>query len=404
MIALAEIRRLASSWRARTALLTNVLSSIGNLVLAIAIARSSSTNDLGKFAVAFSVYTLAVGLAQALVAESLLARRACRPQQHAGARRALLIGAVGGALLVAMALWGRSTFFFTLGLCLPGLVLYDYVKAMSLATGEARVALTQESVWTAVVLTFSGLTFTGYVTGIGVFIAWSLVGCVAGCASAHRIGFSLKPGWPQTEDNTSTSVSFGVDYLAGAGSAQLTTAILASVAGTVTVGALRAAGTLLGPITLLLGTARGLLIPYLARVRDAPPQARLRAALTATCLLITPIVPIAGGLIFLPDFLGYQIAGISWQFAAPLIPALALEVILAAVSAVAFAGHRIEAASRRTLIVRLCIAPARITAIAISGVVAGALGASIAMAATAAVGALVWWWSYTRILSEGRHA
>ncbi|MEO3926508.1 hypothetical protein ABGB07_21965 [Micromonosporaceae bacterium B7E4] len=396
--------RALSGGRAPVAVVVTATSSLGNLLLSVTVARGGSLSELGRYSLAFSLYVLVSGLARAMVTESVLAeadRRDPEPFRRS-ARRICLVGAVAGALVGTAGLLCGNRYLVVVGLALPGLVLYDYLKAFGLGVAEPQRILRYELVWTLASGVGAGLGLTGRIGASTAFVVWAGSGALVGYLGAARRRCALLPGWPVGRAETRNALAFGLHFLVGSGTAQLATATLAAVAGTAVVGALGGAKTALGPITLLIGASSALLIPYLARAREAEPRVRLRSAARVAAAIIVLVGPLALVLLALPDPVGRALLGANWEFARPLLPALAVESVFMVATMVASAGHRIERAGARTLLLGAALAPVRVGTIVGAGHLFGAPGAAWAMAAVAGCAAIGWWWSY-RSLLRARH-
>ncbi|MDW5329383.1 hypothetical protein [Plantactinospora sp. KLBMP9567] len=392
--------RILSGGRAPTAVVVTATSSLGNLLLSVTVARGGSLSELGRYSLAFSLYVLVSGLARAMVTESVLAdpdRRDPDPFRRSTRRICLLGGAAGVLAGTAGALAGNR-YLVVVGLALPGLVLYDYVKAYGLGVADPRRILRYELLWTLASGVGAGLALTGRIGASTAFVVWAGSGALVGYLGAARRRCALLPGWPVGRAETRNALAFGLHFLVGSGTAQLATATLAAVAGTAVVGALGGAKTALGPITLLIGASSALLIPYLARASEAEPRIRLRSAARVAAAIIVLVGPLALVLPALPDLVGRALLGANWEFARPLLPALAVESVFMVATMVASAGHRIERAGARTLLLGAALAPIRVGAIVGAGHLFGAPGAAWAMVGVACCAAAGWWWSYHSLL------
>lgn len=398
------VRRGVTGGRAPIAVIVSAMSSLGNLLLSITVARSGALGELGQFALAFSVYVLVTGLARATVTESVLGQ--AQPQDRhlfrQSAQRVSLVAVLAAILVVAVGLSSGSGYLWTIGLALPGLVLYDYLKVFGLGVTDPKRVLAHEVIWTVASGIGAALGLAGVASALTVFMVWAGSGALVGYAGAALLRCTLLPGWPVGRAETRNGLAFGLHFLVGSGTAQLATAILAGVAGTAVVGALGGARTALGPITLLIGASSSLLIPYLARTRHAGAGVRLRSAAAITGAITLFVGPLAVALPALPDVVGRALLGANWEFARPLLPALAFESVFMVAAMVAFAGHRIEQAATRTLVLGATLGPIRIVAVVGAGHLFGAPGAAWAMAALALCSAGGWWWSYLALLRGQR--
>jgi O-antigen/teichoic acid export membrane protein len=378
------------------ALSVNGLSSMGNLMVSVTIARGESLARLGQFALAFSIYVLAVGLVRTAITESVLAGRMESAARTAvdGARRACIVAVGIGALAAVGGMLLGSPYLAIIGLALPGLVIYDYVKAISLGVGVTRVALAQEALWTGCVAAAVVTALWAPVAPVLVFASWAGAGASIGLAAALRQRYDVLPGWGLDRHQTHVAATFGAQFLVTNGAAQLALTGLASAAGMAVVGAVGAARTVFGPVALLVTTLSSLIVPYLARRRPTTTRARIRTAGPVVVLIFGLALPLVLAVCLLPDGLGRAVLGENWSAARPLLPLLAVEALLAPVALVAFAGHRVQAASTRALLIGGVLGPVRIAVIVVGGVLFGAGGAAGALAVLAVLSAGSWWLSY----------
>lgn len=375
---------------------TNAISSSGNFLLAIGIAREVSVDQFGHFAVAFSIYVLATGLCRAAVAEQVLALVNIPEAMVQSSRLVVSTGLIIGSTVAVIAIVTEPEYLLPLAVSLPGLALYEHVKNLTIGVGQPRIALVQEVVWGAVV----GSTFV-VVTALDgnsriLFVVWAASGAGIGIFQALRLRYSLRPGWRIAGLPPRTTVSYGLEYIAGSGCAQLITTLLVVVASAQVVGALRAAGTVLAPVTILIATARGLLIAHFSHVMVTKSAVVGRHSAAACGGLATAVAVYGLALLFLPNEVGSQILGSSWEEAVAALPALTVELIFAAVTVVSSALHRAMKSGSRGLLLEVGISPLRLVVILLAGAYFGVAGAAAAMAFVAMVGAISWWVSFTK--------
>ncbi|MEH0936275.1 hypothetical protein [Micromonospora psammae] len=389
--------RAGAAGRAGWAVTAGALSSLGNLLLSLTVARLESIEHLGRFALAFSLYVLATGLSRATVTESVLAGSG-RAAIAAGTRRAAAVGVACAVPLVVGGVLDRSGYLVIAGATLPGLVLHDYGKTVALGIGSPRPPCHREAVWTGLTAAAALLGLLQVIDPMAVFTVWAGTGALLGYAAALLRGHRVRPGWQLSRSDTRAAASFGFQYLLTAGSAQLALAALGMAAGMAVVGALSVGRTVLGPVTLLVGTASSLVIPYLARTRSSTGSVRMRAAVRVTVLLLAVSAPLAVLVPLLPDQVGTAVLGGNWRHAAPLLPVLAAEVLLAGVAMVGFAGHRVQGAGSRALLIGGALGVVRVPLVVVGGASLGAFGAAAALVLMGLLSATAWWCSYVRLL------
>lgn len=394
--------RAIKSERARLSLIISALSSLGNLSISIAVARIAEIEELGQFAVAFAVYALATGFVRSAVVEPLSANFPSRADFRNLSKRASVLGIIFGAAAFLVGVSIGHPYLVIVGMSIHGSILYEYIKLVSQASMNARVGVLQESLWLVVSLAAATLTVLGTISPLAGFACWIGVSAVLGYLFAAGLSISLLPAWTNSSVSGRTSISFGSDFLLGSGAAQISMTLLAGLAGNPVVGALRGAGTLFGPITIIVNSARALLIPVVSRFRRSDDASLMSNSIAVSTLLVLTTVPLLLLICFLPGSVGELVLGANWSHSAPLLPFLAAELLFSVMSTVPFAGHRSHDAGRRTLLLRSFLAPLRLLVVVPAGIGFGALGAAIAMAFVSAVSSMSWWFSYANLINEKR--
>ncbi|MFJ6197808.1 hypothetical protein [Micromonospora sp. NPDC092111] len=389
--------RLANG-RAPQALLVGGVSSAGNFLLALTVTRLETVDGVGRFAVAFSYYVLVSGLARAMVTDSVLASGADAAASAGASRRVVSVAVLAGIGVATCGLLTGSGYLLVVGVALPGLVLYDFTKAISLGVGRPRLAAVQETCWAVATVVAAVPGLLGLVSPLVVFAGWAAGGALFGLVVARRRGHRVTPGWPADRTESRLAAGFGVQFLVTTGSAQLALTAVAGLAGTAVVGALSAGRTILGPVNLVVATASTLLLPYLARTRAATRAVRTRAAIRLTGLVAAGAAPLALAVALLPDRVGGALLGANWAVARVLLPALAVESLLAIPAAVGYAGLRIEGASGRAVLAGGLLGVLRVPVVVAGAVFLGAAGAAGALVAMALLSAVVWGRSYHLLL------
>ncbi|WP_329008308.1 hypothetical protein OG271_21865 [Micromonospora rifamycinica] len=381
--------------RALLALVVGGLSSGGNLLVAITVTRLEPIGGVGQFALAFSFYILGSGLVRSMVTDSTLA---AGTEAAAAARRAVLLGTVGGLALGVAGIGYGSSYLLFAGLALPGLVLYDYTKAIAVGVGAPSGALAQETAWAAVTGCAALAGLLRWVDAPSVFALWAFGGGLIGVVVALHRRYPVRPGWRLGRVESRVAVGFGTQFLLTTGSAQLALTAVAASAGTAVVGALSAGRTLLGPVNLVLSTAATLTLPYLARSRTESRAVRSRTAVRVSLLVTAGILPMTAAVALLPEAVGRTLLGANGELARSLLVLLALESLFAVPAAVGFAGLRVEQASRRAILLGVMLGGVRVPVVVVAAVLFGATGAAGALAALALVSAVAWAGSYLLLL------
>ncbi|WP_345762835.1 hypothetical protein [Diaminobutyricibacter sp. McL0608] len=403
-----QVRALMGRASGRTrlfyAVIANGLVSITSLLLAVAIARVSDPWAFGQFSIAMAVYLFAMGLVRAAITETTLAVEPTAEVNVRGFRRAALVSLVFGAAMLGTGLLAHNDYLIILGLAFNGLICLDYLRTVEAALYRARTSLVQGGLWSIATAVISVVSFVMPIAPLTTFVVWAVSGSLIGYVSAVVARYSLLPSWGRHETETRAAVLFSLDYVAGSGGSALSTALLGVTSSARTVGALRGAGTIIGPISLLSTTIRSLIIPYLTRARKSGARVEFARA-AAVALVVGAVLAIPAVLLcFLPYAAGHALLGQTWPAASPLLPALAIESVLALIGNIASAGHRSRLAGVRSLVLRLSVGiPRPFIVIAAAGVW-GAAGAAWAMAALSALNCVIWWLSYWQLTQQPQDA
>lgn len=381
-------------------MLTNSFSSIIGLIIGISVAHTSGTVGLGEYGLTLAFYGLALGVAGAVGASSVLAILPSDELIRRFSSRVSLVGLVGGALVTSAGVILGSGFLMVLGPCLHGMLVYDYARKVKAAIRRGASAALVELLVMSVVLASVVLSFLADLPSEFVFAAWCAASMIAGYGQAYRGRLQLRPRWATGADDSRQSAIFGLENLAGAGTGHVLVAALSSFHGLSLIGALRGAATVLGPANLVTTTAQSLVIPVLARTRQLPVaqqkgrSAALAVSLTALVALLA--VPIA----FLPQEVGKLLLGSAWDDARPVLHIMMWECLAASASIVAIAGHRVHGLGSRLLWTSLAFIPVRLAATLFGAFFAGAPGAAAGMALSATIGSIAYWVSYVGIINS----
>lgn len=382
------------SVRVYVGVITNALSSLGNFAVSIALANRLEIGELGQFAIAFALYAFFTGLIRAGVCEPLLAATPDGDRLKSSTSRVSLLAlvcavgmAIGGGI-------GAFPYLLVTAVAIHGLSLYDYSKIMNIAAFNRRIPLIQELVWFLFAVMASLLIYAEWVSGLVGYAVWAFSGALIGYLIAAVQSFSVLPAWRLSKTDTKHSVAFGGDFLIGSGSSQIAFNLVGAVAGLAAVGSLRAGSTLLGPVSIIVGSARSLAIPFLSRGLRAGKSNVLARSWASSLIMLVTTAPFLAVIAFLPDIAGQFLLGENWSFAKPVLPYLALEMLFISLTTIPFAGFRAMLAGRMTVIIRSALAVFRIFIVVYAAMIGGAMAAAVALAIASGIGMVVWWIGY----------
>jgi O-antigen/teichoic acid export membrane protein len=369
------------------ALLATVGSSASGLLVAVTIARSSTVDATGRYAVAAAAMLLVTALARSAVADPLTAASSA-PGVLRRTGRASAIGLGGVAVLGTVAVLLRSDYLAVGAIAIHGLAMRDTVRAVLLARGAAVVAVVGELVGVgSTAVAFSG-TLLGLWGGLTAFAVWAGFGALLGYVMSIVTTSSLRPSWQDTPIPTARSLAFGGDTMIGSGVVQVVTWIATAIGGLSVAAALRGAGTLAGPVTVGLTAARAVLIPHAVRRLDGGDAVRGLVRDTAKlCALAAPALVL---LAVVPAPIGVALLGATWPLVAPILMWTAIELFAQLVAAVPESAHRAIGAGRRILALRCSTALIRIPLVLL--VAPAGVGAVVVAAAAVTTGSAVIWW------------
>lgn len=316
------------------ALADQVVSSVSNLLLLSLVARQVPAAAFGDFVLLYGYYVLAYQLAQTTLTEPVLVRFPKDAKQAAVVLRdvsgmAALTGALAAVLLIPFSmavLGGFGAAAAALAVVLPALLVQDALRMGFIAGGRARQALLNDTVWacTQGVLVCAVLRFT---TELGwLVMAWGVAGVAAALLAMAQAGvtprLSAARDWWRAYGDLARP--YFVEAVALTLSSYGALVVVARICDSATVGALRAAEILFGPVNLMIFAGRWIAIGELSRL-VAVGSRRLVRAVVLVSLGLGGACAVFGALVLLmPDGLGRWLFGDSWRAAAALLPGYVL--------------------------------------------------------------------------------
>jgi O-antigen/teichoic acid export membrane protein len=394
--------------RAGWAVGDQALSSITNLVLAVAVARSVDADGFGAFGLAFTIYTLCTGLARAVASEPLVVRHSSSdpatrsPAVRAAAGASLAVGSACGLACIVGGLVAGGTVALALvplGLLLPGLLLQDTWRFAFLAEGRPRRAAANDLVWAgALVVSMAAAVASGRVGVAWFVVAWGASACIAA-----GVGIAQSGAWPAAGEwhrwvrsHRDLIPGFVAELIIRNGGWQVTILVLTATGGLAAVGALRGAQVVFGPLNVLLLGIGLAAVPEAVRLRHRSLDRLDRLVVAMSVGLAS--VAVAAGLasLAIPDSLGVALLGDTWTDTRPVLLPQAL--LMASIGAVAgfLTGLRALAAASRSVMARVVILPASLAGGVVGSWAGGAVGAVTGLAVANWLGVGVWGAQYRR--------
>lgn len=299
------------------------VSSLGTAVVAFLIARAVSAEEFGVFGICFATLTFLVGVHRALGSQAYAIRYPLAKGQADPRLAGLCLGVavttalaatpliVAGAFLLGRWEWVLAVLIFA-GVQ-PFLLMQDAVRSTLLAQGRPRDATVNDVVTTAVQAAGAA---TGAAMGadIGAMVALWACGAVVGSLlgwiqlqSAPRV--RGLPAWLRDVGHVSWPL-LG-EWVVLAGAAQIVFLGIGALAGVAALGSIRAAQTLLGPLSAFGLAITAFALPHLSAQHLTARQVRSYAWVLSLILLA---VDLGWGLVLvlLPDTVGTELLGASW--------------------------------------------------------------------------------------------
>jgi O-antigen/teichoic acid export membrane protein len=389
------------------------VSSLATAALSFVVARESTTSEYGAFALAFTVYLFSLGVAQAFAGQVFTIRyvRAGASSVDDTARTAGVAITAACACAVALLLLTpfiaqhqRAT-FLVLAALLPGLLLQDSWRTIFIGRGTPQKAFFNDLAWTSLqVAVIAFLVWRGNTSGPLPFIlAWGLAAYSADVlASTQARTLPAFRGQKRAiVANWDLSSTLLLQWIAVTGVAQATIVLLAVIGSPETVGALRGAQTLLGPLSIVGLAASAFSTPELAR-RDFGARGWAVVAFAISSFIIA--INLCWGLILLlmPDTVGVALLGPTWRNTEQVLPAMIVFSAAIAGGTGPSCVFRALDRTRNILISSLAFGPLFLT-FSIGGLLtAGARGASVGMALAALLVLPLYWVLLIRSASAGR--
>lgn len=395
----AQAASAATLRRAGWTAVDQVVSSLGNFVLGVMLARSLSRTSFGAFGVAFAAYGLLLSASRALGPSVLQVRfTVASPDVRQAAissstSAALLMGVAGGTLL-AVAGWildGQlGDALLAMGLSLPGLLAQDGYRLALLTFKRSRGAAGNDLVWLVAEVSMLGaIAVWGSITLTSGILGWGGAAYLAAAVGAWQLGVTpaLRRGRAWITAHRDIGLAMAVEFFLIAGIGPTTVVLLGLVADLREVAALRGAEILLAPANLVYSASALVIVPEAARVQAAQPE-RLGSALRAGAWGIAALVVAYGSLVLaVPGSIGRMAVGDSWLPARAVVLPLTVHLAATAYLTSWLAGLHVFEAVRDAVRLRVMLTPLYLVT-AIAGIAwFGARGAAAGMAIVSVVGA-----------------
>lgn len=395
-------RSVALRQRAGWGLADQAVSSITNAVLAILVARSVDASSFGAFGLAFSLYSIALGISRALCSQPLSIRYASAAPDAARTAAArstgcsLVLGVVAGGICAAagLVIGGVSgDCLIALGVTLPGLLLQDAWRYVFFTVARPAAALVNDVFW--------GVAQIGLLVVVlrsGGSVALMLGAWGAAAAMSAVLGAGQARTWPAPRaagrwlaEHRRVAPFLAAEYAVNLGAFNAALAVVAALGELAVVGAIRGAQVLLGPVRVLTQAAQSFGLAEVARRAAARPDGLLRdCALVSFALAAAPAIA-TGLFVLMPDRWGAALLGDTWTGAHAVLVAVGAQLVATGVLGGALLGLQTLGRTRSSFAASLLQAPFTLV-LGVGGLfVAGPVGAATGFALAHCIAPVTCW-------------
>lgn len=389
------------------------VSSLANAALSIVIARTVSPTEYGAFALAFSIYTFLVAISQALAGQVVMIRYSATEGEvraraaAAAAGTSVVLGLASAAVLAVVSLGLQMplrSVLLAVAVLLPALMLQDTWRTVFVSRGTPRQAFTNDLLWTALqVVLIGGLLALSVAQAVWYVLAWGIAALVAAVYGVRQSGAPprLRAARPFLLNHRDVSLPSFANALAILGATQVAFVLIAAVGSIEAVGALRAAQTLLGPLNIVGFALSAFAVPEIVR-HELSRRGLVLAALALSGVLVAVDLAWGAVLLLLPDSVGEQILGETWDLAREALPGLVVFTACIGATVGATAVMRALARANYAFWTSALLGPL-VLALSVGGVSAfGVSGAAWGFALAAALVVAPAWWLLVRAVRLGR--
>lgn len=306
-------------------MLDQALSSLSNVLLMIAVARVAAVDDFGIIAYAYAVIAFGLGLQRSSVGP--LISLATTARNHP-----LMVTLCWG---VAVALLGGVIVRLTTGqlpntaalILLVGSIWthpQDALRYMAITSAKVSAAVRSDALWCSGSAVALAVTFFSKVSPEAVVVIYVITGLIATLTLTTELspGRGRPAAW--LREHAADLRLVLPDSALATSIPLIITAVVALSYSLQEVAGVRGAGTLLGPISLLLTALPLTLLPELNRLE---PRRRVVLALVQSCLMSVTVLAWGIALHALPASIGHALLGQAWSPSQALLPPLTADML-----------------------------------------------------------------------------
>jgi O-antigen/teichoic acid export membrane protein len=372
-----------------------LVSSASNVLIVMAIARTSSPADFGFIALMLTAVSagLAIirqGLGTPLMLTSAHGAERVRYEAQRSLTASMLFGLGLGCVVLAFGVAiGRADLAAPIALAAPVVLAQDVYRFIAISTARSSLAFISDGCWAILSLAAVIATWAGLPGLTGPLVVWiwaaSALVCCLGMAYATRLlprVTSLSHWW---QENLPHRLRFSSEAAIASITVLSVSTLATVIVGPVATAALRGASVVMGPLNILMNALPLLIVPK--AVQQGDTYAGVWRRLWPFGLLMSAIavtVSLTGFL--LPERIGALILGESWVLVAPLLPFIGLEYCALAWLSCNRTALQAKGRSGELLQLRVIFA---LTDLVLTAAAALLFGTAVSMAAALALSAIV---------------
>jgi O-antigen/teichoic acid export membrane protein len=308
------------------------LSSLSNVLFLVVVAREAGLEEFGAVSFAYTLFAfgLAVQRMSMGTLTSLEAGKSAPPPVRDSLLWAAAVVVVGVILGGRVGGGGSAAYYLIVAGCF---VIYpqDLLRYKVIAERRVGFAVASDASWVLVTLTMLVLSILGVGLSVTVIVfVWMVLGAglaLTVIAVPLRRSLTLRGGWFRKHRYELRTL--GPDALLTSLAPLLLASVLAQHMSLGDVAAVRGAGTLLGPATMLFSALPVVLLPEMARVFG---EDRSRLALAQAGVMSVLVLAWGGCVGLLPDSVGEQVLGAAWAGSRAILWWSMLDMVLGALA------------------------------------------------------------------------
>lgn len=362
---------------------SQALSSLSNVVIVIAVGRGSGAAGLGRYTLAFSAYLIVLAVTRALVSEPLLAlRRGLHRGDtavNAAATASAWLGGVGGMLCVLAGTGLQRPEFTAVGLLMIPLCVQDLLRFAFFQARRPWLAALLDAVWVAASLA-SFPVIVSQTTPVVAATLWGSGAMVAGVPGllllrVHPVRLKTAYRWWRLEAKR-LGVGLATESMTLTVGSQASLWVIAALLGEGQLGLLRAAESVLAPVTMTVSAFTMLAIPQMAQSDRSPtPRSALRVSGRALIL----VGAVAGVLVWIGPAVAHLLYGSDLSLQQALLVPVGAHFVANALAVGPTSALKVMHRGGTLAIVRAIAAPLGILAVAVACAPLGITGAAWAL-------------------------